>query len=160
MNAQDVKVGEKAPDFSLTAYNLKQVTLDDFKGKNLVLLFVPGAFTGVCTKEICSFQSALSRFNELNAEVLCVTVDAPFSNKAWADKNEVKFPVVSDYSRKAITDYGVRIENFAGMQGYTAPQRAVFAIDKQGIIQYKWVAENPGLEPNYEEVEKEVAKLK
>lgn len=158
--AQIVEIGQKAPDFELIGYNLKPVKLDDFKGKNLVLFFVPGAFTGVCTKELCSFQSSLESYNKLDASVVCVTVDSPFSNKNWAEKNNVKYPVLSDYSRKTIIDYGVTLENFAGMKGYTAPQRSLFIMDKEGIVRFIWIADNAGMEPDYKQVEQEVAKLK
>lgn len=154
-----VEIGTPAPNVSGTGYDLKPVSLNDFKGKNVVLAFVPGAFTGVCTKEICTFQDAIAELNGLDAEVIGVSVDAPFSNKAWADQNKVTFPIISDYDREMVKAFDCFHADFAGMTGYTAAKRAVFILDKEGIIRYKWVSDNPGVEPNYSEVKDELNKL-
>lgn len=154
-----VELGTQAPNVSGIGYDLKPVSLNDFKGKNVVLAFVPGAFTGVCTKEICTFQDAIAELNGLDADVIGIAVDAPFSNKAWADQNKVTFPILSDYDREMVKAFDCYHENFAGMTGYTAAKRAVFILDKEGIIRYKWVSENPGVEPNYAEVKEELKKL-
>jgi peroxiredoxin len=154
-----VEVGSPAPKVSGTGYDLKPVELSDYQGKNLVLAFVPGAFTGVCTKEICTFQDAIAKLNNLNANVVGVAVDAPFSNKAWADQNKVTFPILSDYDLEMVKAFDCYHEDFAGMKGYTAAKRSVFIIDKDGIVRYKWISDNPGVEPNYEEIENELKKL-
>lgn len=154
-----VELGTQAPNVSGIGYDLKPVALNDLKGKNVVLAFVPGAFTGVCTKEICTFQDAIAELNTLDADVIGVSVDAPFSNKAWADQNKVTFPILSDYDREMVKAFDCYHENFAGMVGYTAAKRAVFIIDKEGVIRYKWVSDNPGVEPNYAEVKEELKKL-
>jgi len=151
--------GQKAPDAVLYGYDLKPVKISDFVGKTTVLAFVPGAFTGVCTKEICTFQDALANFNQLDAQVVAISVDAPFSNKAWADKNNISFPILSDYNRDAVKAYDVYHSDFAGLMGYTAAKRAVFVLDKDGNIAYSWVSDNPGVEPNYDEVKEAVKAL-
>lgn len=138
----------------------KQVKISDFKGKTTVLAFFPGAFTGVCTKEMCTFRDSMSKFNALDANVVGISVDSPFSNKSFKESNKLNFPILSDYSRNGVRTYGIELENFAGLRGYTAAQRAVFVLDKNGVVRSKWVAENPGLEPNYEQVSKEVENLR
>ncbi len=147
-----VQVGDSAPDFS--ALNLKRetVNLSAFAGKKLVLAFFPAAFTGVCEKELCTFRDAMAHFNDLKADVLGVSVDAPFSNGAFAEKNNLNFDILSDYTRSMVTAFGVAHDDFAGMTGYTAAKRSVFVIDGEGKVTYAWVADNPGQEPNYDEV--------
>jgi peroxiredoxin len=126
-------------------------------GQFEVLAFFPAAFTGVCEKELCAFRDALSNFNDLGSTVLGISVDSPFSNAAFAAKNDLNFKVLSDYGRSAVSAYGIPVENFAGMDGYVAANRAVFVIDEQGHVSYEWVAPNLGTEPNYDEVKAAVA---
>jgi peroxiredoxin len=145
-----VQVGQAAPPFSLVDTDRKVRSLAEFKGSKTVLVFYPGAFTGVCTKELCTFRDSMTRFNAMNAKVVGISVDAPFANKAFAGQNQLEFPLLSDYNRDAVKAYGIALDNFAGLQGYTACQRAVFALDKDGVIRYAEVTANPGVEPNYE----------
>jgi peroxiredoxin len=144
-----INIGSKAPDFTLFDTNNKSRSLSEFRGKNIVLAFYPGAFTGVCTKELCTFRDAMSNFNNLNAQVVGISVDAPFANKAFATQNNLQFPLLSDYSREVSKEYGGVHEDFAGMKGYSASKRAVFIIDADGTVKYAWVSENPGVEPDY-----------
>lgn len=155
-----LSTGTAAPDFTLPNTAREAVTLSSFKGnQNVVLAFYPAAFTGVCEKELCTFRDSLTELNGLSATVLGISVDSPFANKAFAEKNGVNFDLLSDYQRKAVAAFGVELPNFAGMDGYTASQRAVFVVDKQGQITYAWVGENPGVEPNYDEVKAAVKAL-
>ncbi len=147
-----VTIGNKAPDFNLFDTDRKVRSLNEFLGKKTVLAFFPGAFTGVCTKELCTFRDSMARFNELNAQVIGISVDAPFANKAFAAQNNLQFPILSDFTRATIEAYGIVHESFAGLTGYSASKRSVFVIDKDGIVRYAWVSENPGVEPDYEEV--------
>lgn len=147
------EVGDKAPDFELLDVERNSRTLSEFSGGNLVIAFYPGAFTSVCTQEMCALRDSLARFNDLNTNVVGISVNDPFSNKAFSDQNQLNFPLLSDYMRKAVTDYDVALEDFAGMYGYTAAKRSVFILDKEGTILYKWVSEDPGKEPNYDEIE-------
>ena len=153
------EVGQQAPGFELFDTNKQPTKLSDSKGKNVVLAFYPGAFTGVCTTEMCTFRDRFDSFNSLNAQVFGISVDVFFSQKAFSDANNLNFPLLSDYNRETVNAYGVALPNFAGMEGYTASQRAVFVIDKNGVIRYKWVGENPGVEPDYDEVQRQVDQL-
>ncbi len=150
-------VGRPAPEFSLLDGNRKPVRLADHRGRKVVVAFFPAAFTGVCTKELCTFRDAMSALNDLNATVLGVSVDAPFSNAAFAKANDLNFPVLSDYAREATRAYGVALDDFAGMPGYTASQRSVFVVDEAGTVTYAWIAPNPGVEPDYDAVKAALA---
>ena len=151
------KIGAPAPDFKLFNQNKQEVSLSGLKGKNVVLAFFPASFTGVCEKEMCTFRDSIAALNSLNAEVLGVSVDAPFSNAAFAEKNKLNFPLLSDYTRDAVRAYGVELNDFANMPGYTAAKRSVFVIDGDGTVRYAWAGPNPGVEPSYDEVKKAVA---
>ena len=153
------EVGQKAPEFNLFDQDKQERKLSDSKGKSVVLAFFPGAFTGVCTTEMCTFRDRFDSFNSMNAQVFGISVDGIFAQKAFSDANNLNFPLLSDYNREVVTAYGVALPNFAGMDGYTASQRAVFVIDKEGVIKFKWVGENPGVEPDYDEVQRQVDQL-
>ncbi len=155
-----VEIGKKAPDFKLYDTDRKERSLSEFAGKKVVLAFYPGAFTGVCTKELCNFRDSLSKFNNVNAQVIGISVDPPFSNKAFADQNKLTFPILSDFNRVAVKAYDAFHDNFIGLKGYTAAKRAVFVVDKEGAVRYKWVSDDPGVEPNYDEVFKAVEAIK
>ena len=147
-----VEVGQAAPEFSLYDADRNRQSLSDLKGKNVVLAFYPGAFTGVCTTEMCALRDQMDQFNSLNAQVLGISVDPPFSQKAWADANGLNFPLLSDYTHQVVNLYDVALENLAGMEGYTAANRAVFVVDKDGVVRYKWIAPSPVNEPDYDEI--------
>ncbi len=152
-------VGSRAPEFTLVDMEMKPRSLDEFKGKKVVLAFYPGAFTSVCQREMCTFRDALSNLESLDAQVVGISVNDPFSNKAFHEMNMLNFPLLCDYNREVVKAYGVFHENFAGLKGYTAAKRAVFILDREGVVRYMWVSENPGVEPNYKEIEAELAKL-
>jgi peroxiredoxin len=152
-------IGSDAPDFTLLNNKREKVTLSEQRGKNVVLAFFPASFTGVCEKELCTFRDSLALFNDLDATVYGIAVDAPFSNNAFAEKNQLNFPILSDYARQAVKAYGIAHDDFAGMPGYTAAKRSVFVVDKQGKIAYAWVADVPSQEPNYDDVQAAVRKL-
>lgn len=152
-------IGSEAPDFTLFNNKREKVTLSEQRGKNVVLAFFPAAFTGVCEKELCTFRDALALFNDLDATVYGISVDSPFANNAFAEKNQLNFPILSDYAREAVRAYGVAHDDFAGMPGYTAAKRSVFVVDKQGKIAFAWVADVPSQEPNYDDVQAAVKAL-
>ena len=154
-----VEVGMAAPDFSLYDADRKATSLSDFRGKNVVLAFYPGAFTGVCTTEMCTFRDRMDGLNSLNAQVLGISVDGAFAQKAFSDQNNLNFPLLSDFQREAVNQYDLAISNFAGMEGYTASKRAVYVVDGEGVVRYAWVGPNPGVEPDYDEVQAELGKL-
>jgi len=126
-------------------------------GKKTVLAFFPGAFTGVCTKEMCTFRDSMQALGELEAQVVGISVNDPFSNKAFAEANRLQFPILSDYTRETVKRYDVFHENFAGLKEYTAAKRSIFILDDKGIVRYKWISEDPGKEPNYEEIKSKLA---
>ena len=154
-----VEVGMAAPDFSLYDADRKATSLSDFRGKNVVLAFYPGAFTGVCTTEMCTFRDRMDGLNSLNAQVLGISVDGAFAQKAFSDQNNLNFPLLSDFQREAVNQYDLALSNFAGMEGYTASKRAVYVVDGEGVVRYAWVGPNPGVEPDYDEVQAELGKL-
>ena len=148
-----VEVGQPAPDFTLYDADRQARSLAEFRGKSVVLAFYPGAFTGVCTTEMCTFRDRMERFNSLNSQVLGISVDGAFSQKVFSDQNNLNFPLLSDFTRQVVNHYDVALENFAGMVGYVAAKRAVFVVDKEGVVRYAWVGPNPGVEPDYDEVQ-------
>jgi peroxiredoxin len=157
---ESAEIGSKAPDFSLPDTERKLRTLGEFLDKNLVIAFYPGAFTSVCTKEMCALRDSIARFEELSSGVVGISVSDPFTNAAFAERNGISFPLLSDYSRETAKAYDVSMENFAGMRGYTAAKRSVFILDKEGIIRYKWVSDDPGVEPDYQEIQKALEEIK
>ena len=138
----------------------KVQSLKDFLGKKTVLAFFPGAFTGPCTKEMCTFRDSMHALANVGSQVVAISVNDPFSNKGFADANKLQFPILSDYTRETVKQYNVLQENFAGLQGYTVAKRSVFILDGMAIVRYKWVSEDPGKEPDYEEIKSKLAKLK
>tara|TARA_B100000902_G_scaffold102426_1_gene104867 strand:- start:5723 stop:6193 length:471 start_codon:yes stop_codon:yes gene_type:complete len=152
-------LNDQAPSFELKNTNKESVSLDSFKGKTVVLAFYPGAFTGVCDTEMCTFNDNLSKLNDSNAVVLGISVDSPWSNGAFKEKYGIEFELLSDYERSVVSDYDVTFTGLGGLDGYVSANRAVFVLNSEGIVKYKWVAENPGVEPNYDEVLAEVDEL-
>lgn len=152
-----ITVGSTAPQFTLVDTSKTPRSLSEFSGKKTVLAFYPGAFTGVCSKEMCSFRDALAQFNSVDAQIIGISVDSPFANQAFAEKNNLTFPLLSDVHREVSKAYGGVYENFGGVPGYEASKRAVYVIDEKGKITYAWVTDAPGVEPPYDEVKKAVA---
>jgi peroxiredoxin len=155
-----IKVGDKAPVFTLADAEKKQKSLSEFLGKKTVLAFFPGAFTGACTKEMCTFRDSMSKFNTMNAQIVGISVDSPFANKAFATQNNLQFPLLSDYNREVVRLYGIELTNFAGLQAYTVAKRSIFVLDKAGTVRYSWITDNPGVEPNYDEISKALEAMK
>ncbi|HEV8539277.1 MAG TPA: peroxiredoxin [Bacteroidota bacterium] len=153
-----IKVGDKAPEFNLPDIDKKERTLGEFLGKKTLLAFFPGAFTGVCTKEMCTLRDSMSNFSSMNAQIVGISVDSPFANKGFSTANQLTYPLLSDYTRAVSRQYCGLYEDFAGLKGYTAAKRSTFILDKNGIVKYAWVSEtNPGAEPPYDEIAKALA---
>jgi len=144
-----LSVGTSAPDFTLLDQDKNPVNLSDYKGKRVVLAFFPAAFSGVCDKEMCTFQESLTRLNDANAVVLGISADLPFANRAFRNTNKLDFPILSDWTLETTKTYDVVFNNFAGIQGLQRAARSVFVVDEGGTIQYVEVTENPGVEPDY-----------
>jgi glutaredoxin-dependent peroxiredoxin len=157
-----IKIGTKAPDFTLKSKNatgLVDVKLsNNFGKKNTVLLFFPAAFTGVCTQEMCAISGGMNDYAGLNAEVIAVSVDTPFAQEAWAQKEKINITLASDLNKEVIKKYDVVFPMLAGV-GDTAA-RAAFVIDKNGVIQYSEQTPTPKDLPNFNAVKETLAKLK
>jgi glutaredoxin-dependent peroxiredoxin len=157
-----IPVGSKAPDFTLKskqAAGLVDVKLsDNFGKKNTVLLFFPAAFTGVCTKELCDISAGLNGYSGLNADVVAISVDTPFAQEAWAQKEKINLTLASDLNKETIKKYDVVFPMLAGV-GDTAA-RAAFVIDKNGVVQYSEQTPTPKDLPNFEKVKETLGKLK
>jgi peroxiredoxin len=154
-----IEVGDEAPDFTLSDTNMKQRSLKEFLGKKTVIAFFVGAFTSVCTKEMCAFRDSMARLIDLKAQVIGISVNDPFSNKAFAEKNRLPFPILSDYNRQAIKAYGVETPDFGGLKGYTVAKRSIFIVDKNGTVRYVWTTEDSTIEPDYKEIEDALGKI-
>ena len=152
-----VDVGSKAPDFTLTNQDRQPVKLSEQQGQPVVLAFFPAAFSGVCTKELCTFRDSLARLNQAKAKVYGISVDTFFTLKAFHDAQGYNFPLLSDFNKTAIRDYGVFNEDMIGLNGIA--KRAVFVIDKDGIVRHREVLEDARNEPDYDAVFNTLASL-
>jgi peroxiredoxin len=153
-----ITVGSIAPDFTLWEAPGKSVTLsEELKKGPVVLVFYPADFSLVCEKELCQFRDVLADYNALGATVLGISVDGIFSHAAFKEKNGIEFPLLSDWEKKTINDYGIVHENLAGMTNVA--KRSVFVVDVDRTVVYVWVSDNPGKLPPFEEVEMAVRKL-
>lgn len=156
-----VGVGEVAPIFSAKLTNgseIKDFGFHEAVGKdNIVLAFLFGAFTPVCTNEMCSFRDSLGEFQKLRAKVYGVTVDTPYTLNAFIKANNLNIEMISDFNREAVRKYHVMYEDFRGLKGIS--KRAVFIIDKEGKIRYRWVTEDPKNPPSMDEIKRELKKL-
>ncbi len=155
-----VNQGEKAPGFTIPDTERKQRNLQEIlKPKGATLLaFFPGAFTSVCTREMCTLRDSLAQFGNINAQVYAISVNDPWTNKAFADLNKLNFPILSDYNRDVVKMYNIYHNDFGNLKGYTVAKRSVFILDPNGVVTYKWVSEDPSKEPNYDDLKKAAAK--
>ena len=157
-----LSVGSKAPDFTLKSKQstgLVDVKLsNNFGQKNTVLLFFPLAFTGTCTQEMCDITAGLSQYSGLNADVIAISVDSPFAQEAWAQKEKIGITLASDLNKGTVKAYDVVFPMLAGV-GDTAA-RAAFVIDKSGVIQYAEQTPSPKELPNFAKVKEVLAGLK
>ena len=146
-----IAVGTEAPDFSLLRnLGADAVTLSGHRGEPVVLMFVPLAFSGTCTEELCHIAENWGVWGSLGAKVYAISIDSPFVNEKWASEMGVRFPILSDFNKKAAAAYGVLQEDFFGLRGVA--KRSVFVVDGQGRISYAWVSDDPGVLPPFDEV--------
>ncbi len=151
-------VGQKAPDFGLFDTDKKKISLSDYQGKNVVILFFPMAFTSVCTTELCNVRDNISFYNNTNAEVLGISVDSPFTLAKFKEDQHLNFPLLSDFNKEVSEQYGALYENFVfDMKGVS--KRAAFVIDKEGTIRYAEVLENAGEVPNFQAIQETLTAL-
>ncbi len=148
-----LSVGDRAPEFTLYDADRTKRSLNEFIGKPIVLAFFPGAFTGVCDTEMCTLRDSMHRLASADAQIIGISVDPPFVLKEFAKKYALPFVLLSDFDRQVSREYGILFENLGGIEGYHTSNRAVFILDRDGIIRYIWIASpNPGVEPPYDEV--------
>jgi len=152
-----VDVGSQAPDFTLTSQERQPVTLSHLRGAPVVLAFFPAAFSTVCQKELCTFRDSMARLNDAKAQVFGVSVDTFFALKAFHDQQKLTFSLLSDFNKQVIRDYGVFNDDMIGLKGIA--KRAVFVIDKGGVVRHREVLDDARNEPNYDAVFSALAAL-
>lgn len=153
-----LSIGQKAPDFALIDSDKKLHKLSAYQGKNVVLLFFPAAFTGVCTKEMCQTRDELTWYNGMDATVFGISVDMPFSLAKFKELNNINFTLLSDFNKEAISSFDVKYEEWViGLKGVA--KRSAFVIDKAGLVRYAQVLEQAGDYPDLEAVKKTLEQL-
>lgn len=147
-----IQIGQLAPNFSLFDTEKKEISLDSFKGQNVVLVFFPLAFTGVCTTELCNLRDNINIYGGLNAVVLGISVDSLFSLEKFKAEQHINFPLLSDFNKDASIAYDTIYEQFAfGMKGVS--KRSAFVIDKEGVIRHMEILEDAGKIPDFDAVQ-------
>jgi glutaredoxin-dependent peroxiredoxin len=155
----NIEIGTAAPNFTLYDSDKNKVSLAEQKGKNIVLLFFPQAFTGVCTKELCSIRDNIAQYNNTNAVVYGISVDSVFTLAKFKEEQGYNFALLSDFNKEVSASYRALYDNFVfDMKGVS--KRSAFVIDKQGVIQYTEVLEDAGQVPNFEAIQQTLATLK
>jgi Peroxiredoxin len=145
--------GQPAPDFTLYDSDKKKVSLQDYRGKKIVLLFFPFAFSSVCTKEMCEVRDNMARFNKVDAQVLGISVDSLYTLAKFKDDQQLNFPLLSDFNKEISASYHSLHEEFNyNMKGVS--KRSAFVIDREGVIRYAAVQDNPGQMPDFEAIQK------
>lgn len=153
-----IVIGQQAPGFTLHDTDRNEVSLDSLKGKNVVLLFFPMAFTGVCTTELCSIRDNIALYNNANATVLGISVDSPFTLAKFKADQNLNFALLSDFNKEVSSAYGAIYESFIGwMKGVS--KRSAFVIDANGVVQYAEVLESAGDLPNFDAINNTLASL-
>jgi peroxiredoxin len=152
-------MGKLAPAFTLFDTEKKAVNLADYKGKNVVILFFPLAFTGVCTAELCSIRDNIGTYNTANAVVLGISVDSLFTLGKFKEEQKLNFSLLSDFNKTAIADYGVKYDVFPAFEMQGVSKRAAFVVDQEGVIQYEEICATPGDLPNFEAIQTTLNKL-
>lgn len=151
---KNIEVGDKAPDFDLLDTNQELHKLSSYKNGMTILAFFPAAGSPVCTVEMCNFRDSLNSLKSKNVTVLGISVDSPFANKVFAEHHGLNFPILSDYDRQVIEKYNVVMPSLGKLKDFKVAKRSIFVIDKNSQIVYKWVTDNPLIEPDYNEIRK------
>jgi glutaredoxin-dependent peroxiredoxin len=153
-----LKQGDKAPDFRLFSTDKKEVSLTDFSGKNLIVHFFPAAFTGTCTKQLCTLRDGITMYHNDKSDVVAISVDSLFALAKFKEEQNLNFQLLSDFNKVTSKDYGAFYNEFVfGMKGVS--KRAAFVIDKEGTIQYAEVLESAGDLPNFSAIDEVLTKL-
>ena len=148
-----ISIGQAAPAFTLFDTDKKATSLSDYKGKNVVVLFFPLAFTGVCTTELCSIRDNIGVYNTANAEVLGISVDSLFTLGKFKEEQKLNFSLLSDFNKTAATSFEVLYETFPAFEMQGVAKRSAFVIDKEGVVQYAEICPTPGDLPNFEAIQ-------
>ncbi len=153
-----VNIGDIAPNFTLRSFDKSEVSLENYRGKNVVLLFFPLAFTGVCTTELCTMRDDIATYNNLSAEVLAISVDSLFVLEKFREEQNLNFPLLSDFNKNVSQAYGALYEDFVlDMKGVS--KRSAFVIDEEGIIRYAERLESAGDLPNFDQIKATLTSL-
>jgi peroxiredoxin len=153
-DGKNIEIGDKAPDFDLLDTNQESHKLSDYKNGMTILAFFPAAGSPVCTVEMCNFRDSLNNLKSKNVTVLGISVDSPFANKVFAEHHGLNFPILSDYDRQVIEKYNVVMPSLGKLKNFKVAKRSIFVIDDNSQVVYKWVTDNPLIEPNYNEIRK------
>ena len=149
-----ITVGDQAPDFALKSKSgddMNDISLSDYRGeKNVVILFFPLAYTGVCTDEMCSVSGGLADYDALDAQVLGISVDSPFAQEAWAKENDITVPLLSDFNKEVSAAYGSQFEDLIGFKGVA--KRSAFVVDKTGVVRFASVSDDPTELPDFDAI--------
>lgn len=159
MSSNTIQVGQQAPDFTLYDSDKQKVKLSDYKGKNVLLLFFPQAFTGTCTKELCSTRDNIALYNSANAQVFGISVDSIFTLAKYKEDQKLNFPLLSDFNKNVSAEYGCLYDTFVfDMHGVS--KRSAFIVDKNGVIRYTEVLETASDLPDFAAIQKILQGLK
>jgi peroxiredoxin len=148
-----ISVGDRAPDFTLKSKSgdMEDISLSDYRDeKNVVILFFPLAYTGVCTDEMCSVSGGLADYDALDAQVLGISVDSPFAQEAWAKENDITIPLLSDFNKEVSAAYGSQFEDLIGFKGVA--KRSAFVVDKSGVVRFASVSDDPTELPDFDAI--------
>jgi peroxiredoxin len=154
-----IEIGQQAPGFTLFDSDKKKVSLTDFNGKNIVLLFFPLAFTSTCTAELCNVRDNIAAYNNSNAQVLGISVDSLFVLHQYKKEQNLNFPLLSDFNKEASKAYSVLYERFPAFEMHGVSKRAAFVIDKTGIVKYAEICPSPGDLPSFDLIRNTLSSL-
>lgn len=154
-----IQAGQKAPDFTLYDSDKNKISLTDYRGKNVLVLFFPLAFTGTCTKELCSIRDNIGIYTTANAQVLGISIDSLFTLSKYKAEQNLNFPLLSDFNREAAKAYSVLYETFPVFEMQGVSKRAAFVIDKEGTVQYAEVCAVPADLPSFENIQATLKEL-
>lgn len=155
-----IEIGKEAPEFELPDTDMNTHKLSDYRGKSMILAFFPAAESPVCTLEMCKFRDSLADLKESGAEIIGISVDGPFANKVFSKNRQLNFPLLSDYKKGTIHKYGIVMKDLGKLKDYNAAKRSIFIVDSNGTTRYKWISDNPLVEPNYDEIRLQLQKQK
>lgn len=153
-----IEIGQTAPAFTLHASDKNKVSLADYKGKNVLLVFFPQSFTGVCTAELCNLRDNIAVYNNTNAQVLGISVDSVFTLAKFKEEQQLNFPLLSDFNKETSITYDtIYTDWILDMKGVS--KRSAFVIDKEGIVRYAEVLESAGDQPDFEAIQQILSTL-